>query len=318
MIWIPILTLAMAGAAGQSADTPYESASAGNRQETVNTSRLAQAPSPDRPPREDASDAEIGQALTAIEAAEGYLELLESIEQYEDVIRSERIVALVDEQLQSPELDADQRGLLVLQRQLSLDSREYGAKIAARLLAVRIIAGYALLAETPEQFASVLEKFSPLTAEMDAQLVREALDTPGNIWPDTLLPLMQQLANDWPEYGADAAAMRMAEAASGAGTETADPDRAQGLVGHWRSTAIVFESPRDEHLVLAADGTAETWIVTAFDTAPAKTGRWGSQGTTLSVDWGDGTQWSQPFTFHEGQLVFPNIPNQRQFWERID
>jgi hypothetical protein len=47
-------------------------------------------------------------------------------------------------------------------------------------------------------------------------------------------------------------------------------------------------------------------------------GRWKSQGTTLSVDWEGGRQWSQPFTFYEGQLVFPNVANQRQFWDLID
>lgn len=317
MVWILLLSLTITAEAGQSASTS-ESISAADRQETVSRSRFAQASSPNRPPRDNVSDAEITQALTVVENADGYLELLQAIERYEDVIGSERLVAMADVELQDPALDADRRGLLILERQLSLDSRRQGAQTAARLLAVRLIAGYALLAETPQQFASVLEKFSPLATEMDAQLVQEALDTPHNAWPETLFPLMEQLARDWPEYGTLAAAMRMAEAASVAGTETTDPDRTQGLVGHWRSTAIVFESPRDEHLVLHADGTAETWIVTASDTGPSLSGRWGSQGTTLSVDWGDGTQWSQPFTFHEGQLVFPNIANQRQFWERID
>lgn len=37
----------------------------------------------------------------------------------------------------------------------------------------------------------------------------------------------------------------------------------------------------------------------------------------LSVSWEDGRQWGQPFTFYEGELVFPNVQNQRQFWEAI-
>ena len=40
------------------------------------------------------------------------------------------------------------------------------------------------------------------------------------------------------------------------------PEVVQELVGHWRFTKIVFENPRDEHLVLHADGTAENWFVT--------------------------------------------------------
>src|SRR3954451_329260 len=35
------------------------------------------------------------------------------------------------------------------------------------------------------------------------------------------------------------------------------------LIGHWRATSIVFDSPRDEHLVLYPDGTAKYWVVTA-------------------------------------------------------
>jgi hypothetical protein len=87
------------------------------------------------------------------------------------------------------------------------------------------------------------------------------------------------------------------------------------LAGHWRSTSIVFESPRDEHLVIRPDGTAETWIVTASSKTPITRGRWTVKGMMLSVAWEDGREWGQPFTFHEGQLVFPNRPNQRQLWE---
>ena len=31
------------------------------------------------------------------------------------------------------------------------------------------------------------------------------------------------------------------------------------LVGHWRKTTIVFESPRDEHLILYPNSTYENW-----------------------------------------------------------
>ena len=65
------------------------------------------------------------------------------------------------------------------------------------------------------------------------------------------------------------------------------------------------------------DGTAETWTVTASSRTPVTRGRWSAKGTMLSVDWEDGRRWGQPFTFHEGQLVFPNVPNQRQFWEAM-
>jgi len=43
---------------------------------------------------------------------------------------------------------------------------------------------------------------------------------------------------------------------------SSDPssDLKQQLIGHWRKTTIVFESPKDEHLVLHAGGTADNWI----------------------------------------------------------
>ena len=105
--------------------------------------------------------------------------------------------------------------------------------------------------------------------------------------------------------------------ASPAVAQSADPGRAQGLVGHWRSTRIIFDSARDEHMVLRDDGSAETWTVTASGRSATVRGRWSTEAKTLSVDWEDGKRWSRPFTFHEGQLVFPNIPNRRSFWDRI-
>jgi hypothetical protein len=106
-------------------------------------------------------------------------------------------------------------------------------------------------------------------------------------------------------------------AASPAAAQSPGPGASQNLIGHWRNTKIIFDSPRDEHMVLQANGSAEKWSVTASRRSGTVRGRWGSQAKTLSVDWEDGVQWSRPFTFHEGQLVYPNIQNQRKFWERI-
>jgi len=89
------------------------------------------------------------------------------------------------------------------------------------------------------------------------------------------------------------------------------------LVGHWRKTTIVFESPKDEHLVLKADGTAENWTVTADSRREHVTGRWKAEGKTLTLSFGD-NEHSSPFTFYEGKLVFPNIPNRRGFWEKVE
>ena len=99
--------------------------------------------------------------------------------------------------------------------------------------------------------------------------------------------------------------------------DNASSGNTQGLVGHWRKTTIVFESPKDEHLVLHADGTAENWVVRADSRSEPVSGRWSVEGKTLTLSFGE-NQNSSPFTFYEGQLVFPNIPNHRGFWEKIE
>ena len=94
------------------------------------------------------------------------------------------------------------------------------------------------------------------------------------------------------------------------------PESAKVLVGHWRKTTIGYVGPRDEHLVLHADGTAENWVVTATSQTERTTGQWTVEGKTLKLSFGDNEN-ANPFTIYEGQLVFPNIPKRRQFWEKI-
>ena len=97
----------------------------------------------------------------------------------------------------------------------------------------------------------------------------------------------------------------------------ASRDSKQQSVGHWRKTTIVFESPKDEHLVLRADGTAANWVVTAESRSESVAGRWSVEGKTLTLSFGENEN-SNPFTFYQGQLVFPNIPKRRGFWEKIE
>jgi hypothetical protein len=94
-------------------------------------------------------------------------------------------------------------------------------------------------------------------------------------------------------------------------------ENSNALIGHWRKTTIGYTGPRDEHLVLHANGTAENWSVTAYERGEPETGHWSVEGKTLTLSFGGNDRYS-PFTFYEGQLVFPNIPNRRQFWEKID
>ena len=96
----------------------------------------------------------------------------------------------------------------------------------------------------------------------------------------------------------------------------ASSDNSQRLIGHWRKTTIVFGSPKDEHLVLRADGTAENWFVTAESRSEPVTGRWSVEAKMLTVSFGANEN-SKPFAFYQRQLVFPNIPGHRGFWDKV-
>jgi hypothetical protein len=88
------------------------------------------------------------------------------------------------------------------------------------------------------------------------------------------------------------------------------------LVGHWRFTQIGYTGPRDTHLVLAADGSAALWSRTAYDQSPVTPGTWNSEGNMLYMTFSESE--SAPFTFYEGQLIYPNVQGRRRNWERIE
>jgi len=97
----------------------------------------------------------------------------------------------------------------------------------------------------------------------------------------------------------------------------AQDSNSAALVGHWRKTTVAFGEPRDENLVLRANGAAERWVVTAKTRTPIATGIWRVDDKILTVQIEGQNTSSLPFTFHQGQLVFPNIQNRRGFWDRI-
>jgi len=106
-------------------------------------------------------------------------------------------------------------------------------------------------------------------------------------------------------------------------SEAGASDNATGLIGHWRKTTTIYYSVKDEHLVFHPDRTVDNWVVTVSGPYEGKmtrtgttTGRWSVEGKVLNMDWGD-KQSSQPFFFYNGQLVLPNRPNARQFWDRV-
>ena len=94
-------------------------------------------------------------------------------------------------------------------------------------------------------------------------------------------------------------------------------ENTSALIGHWRKTTVSYTGPIDEHLVLHSDGTVENWTVTAYERREPVAGHWSVEGKTLTLSFG-GNDRSSPFTFYQGQLVFPNIPNRRGFWEKIE
>lgn len=87
------------------------------------------------------------------------------------------------------------------------------------------------------------------------------------------------------------------------------------LVGHWRYTRVLFDTATDTHLVLHADGRAESWRVSTDGRTASEHGRWQAIGQQLALTDGTGRLYPQPYTIHAGKLVFPNIPNRREFWE---
>jgi hypothetical protein len=274
-------------------------------------------------PASDVTDADVERLFAGVDQARGYNDLVTILTQHERALVSQRLLDSIDRQLRNSSLNENQRGALLLARQTALDGRERGPRGAAQLLCVRLIAGSALKADTPQQFAATLTTFSEFAPVISAALVRAALDTPGNTWPKPLFSLMEQLAADWPRLGAVAAATRLADTANRAqgSPQTGAPARGAtdpALVGHWRTTRIVFESPRDDHLVLRVDGTAERWSVTASSSGPKTVGRWAVAGSVLSLTWTGEAQTSQAFTMYQGQLVLPNVPNRRVFWDRLD
>jgi len=110
---------------------------------------------------------------------------------------------------------------------------------------------------------------------------------------------------------ADSGIIRFQES-SGSSSENSN-----ALIGHWRKTTIGYTGPIDEHLVLHVDTTVENWTATAYERRELVTGHWSVEGKTLTLSFG-GNDRSSPFTFYQGQLVFPNIPNRRGIWEKIE
>lgn len=90
------------------------------------------------------------------------------------------------------------------------------------------------------------------------------------------------------------------------------------LVGHWRRTRIVMDEPIDDHLTLAADGRMTIWQVTAKSRTTPQSGRWRVEQKQLLIQAQGEEEGGAPYFIHEGRLVFPNIPNRRQFWDRLE
>ena len=91
----------------------------------------------------------------------------------------------------------------------------------------------------------------------------------------------------------------------------------ENLAGHWRQTTIEFEAPKDEHLLLNADGTVQNWTVRADSQTPPAGGTWEADSVSITLHIEGGGDVLVPYTFFESSLVLPNIEGQRAFWEKI-
>jgi hypothetical protein len=106
-------------------------------------------------------------------------------------------------------------------------------------------------------------------------------------------------------------------ASPGGGGPPAGAARPADLVGHWRTTSTAFDTVTDTHLVLEANGRASNWTVTPHRRNPPHVGQWWVEGRELKLRLLGRDEWELPYTLHNGDLVFPNIPNRRRFWERV-
>src|SRR5438034_8945619 len=65
------------------------------------------------------------------------------------------------------------------------------------------------------------------------------------------------------------------------GGDDAASENTKRLFGHWRKTTIVFESAKDEQLVLDAYGIADDWVATADSRGERITGCRRTEGKRL-------------------------------------
>ena len=176
--------------------------------------------------------AEVQQAFNAIENAGDYQQFSQAVATHEALLGHPQVLQLVDRLLESAELSDEQRNFMHLERALVHDVGQYGAGTAAQLSGIRFIAGATLSAQTVEELAAAMNGFAPLAHAMSPEMVQAALQQPANRWPAALLPLLQQLGRDWPVYGAQGAAARLAEsvAANGSPAEQSEASSQSGYV----------------------------------------------------------------------------------------
>ena len=274
-------------------------------------------------PASDVTDADVERLFAGVDQARGYNDLVTILTRHERALVSQRLLDSIDRQLRNASLNENQRGGLLLARQTALDGRERGPRGAAQLLAVRMIAGAALAADTPQQFAATLTTFSEFAPVISAALVRAALDTPGNSWPKPLFPLMEQLAADWPRLGRRPPP-RVWPRWRIARRVPRNRARRRGArpIRHWSDTGELRGScSRVRVTTISCFASMERPNVGAPPHRVRARRRWAggpSPARVLSLTWAGEAQTSQAFTMYQGQLVLPNVQSRRVFWDRLD
>jgi hypothetical protein len=157
-------------------------------------------------------------AIADIEAAESFSQVQTAIDSHETVWKDRSTVAALNDTLAIPSLANDIRYKRQVERELALDCQRDGTEVAAALLSVRILAVAAVNAQSVQEFAAIMGRYSELADSLNPTLVRAALRPAAGNYPPALLSLMEQLGRDWPRYGALNAATRMAQSVQQSGS----------------------------------------------------------------------------------------------------
>lgn len=93
-------------------------------------------------------------------------------------------------------------------------------------------------------------------------------------------------------------------------------DYPKELIGHWRNTTTSLNQTQDRNIILSTSGDAESWEVTPRGRSKTSKGTWIVSGSSIRLRIAGKPEMFYPFSIFNGQLVFPNVAGERQFWDK--